>query len=413
MSQIYKRKKMLDIQNSELAGIKAIKIIGRIDGISSPILEKSIKDLATGGERKLLINMEGINYISSAGLRVFLSAQQTMSKAGGELILYKLSEQIFYIFKTAGFHKIFKIINDFDEISDFSSNSKKEHSIKSETIDNIKFKILESPVGIGKKQKFGNMEKLTHSEFSEADLISLSPDDLSYGIGLAALGEDYKDFKKYFGETAILNRNFFVYPAVKKPAVDYMLPLGDSSQIKYNFFTYNGFQGNFKYIISFEGVDGFVNSDNLFQAILKLTEGKLFGLVFFAESKGLWGMNLKQVPIIENQTKAGGSIFSENNFSNWFDFPVEDCDFNCILVGTGFVHNFSETPPSLKDYFAAKSNWHIHSVVFEKGIINRNIENFDEELKRITSELEPLKVVHLLEKTTLSTGCIGLVELED
>lgn len=403
---------MLDIQNTETAGVKTLKLIGRIDGISSPMLDKSIKDLAISGERQLIADLQDVNYISSAGLRVFLTAQQVMTKAGGELMLYNLNEQILSIFKTAGFTRIFKIINDISEISALNGVPQEEKQISNEIINNIKLKILRTNAKPEKATKLGNFEKLSKSEYSEADVVTLAPKELKYGIGLGALGDGYSDFKEFFGETAVINSNFFVYPAVKKQAVDYIIPPPDFSFIKYQFLNYLGFQGDFKYIINFEGVDGFVNSNDLFQALLKLNSSKFYGIVFFAESKGLWGMNLKQVPIVDNKSGIEDTIFSEKNFPNWLNFPVEASDFNSIIVGTGFIHNFTELPASLKDFFASNSNWHIHTAVFEKGIINRNIENFNEELSRIITELEPQKVVHLLGRSVLSSGCIGLIELE-
>ncbi|HPO62219.1 MAG TPA: STAS domain-containing protein [Candidatus Kapabacteria bacterium] len=404
---------MLDIQNTETAGVKTLKLIGRIDGISSPMLDKSIKDLAISGERQLITDLQDVNYISSAGLRVFLTAQQVMTKAGGELMLYNLNEQILSIFKTAGFTRIFKIIHDISEISALNGvSNEEEQQISNEIINNISFKILKTNAKPSETKKFGNFEKLSKSEYSEADVVTLAPKELKYGIGLGALGDGYTDFKDYFGETAVINCDFFVYPAVKKQAVDYIIPPPDFSFIKYQFLNFLGFKGDFKYIINFEGVNGFVNSNDLFQSILKLNNSKLYGIVFFAESKGLWGMNLKQVPIVDNKSGIEDSIFSEQNFPNWLNFPVEASDFNSIIVGTGFIHNFTELPVSLKDYFASNSNWHIHTAVFEKGIINRNIENFNEELNRILTELEPQKVVHLLGRSVLSSGCIGLIELE-
>ncbi len=403
---------MLDIQNTETDGVKTLKLIGRIDGISSPMLDKSIKDLAISGERQLIADLQDVNYISSAGLRVFLTAQQVMTKAGGELMLYNLNEQILSIFKTAGFTRIFKIINDISEISALNGVPQEEKQISNEIINNIKLKILRTNAKPEKATKLGNFEKLSKSEYSEADVVTLAPKELKYGIGLGALGDGYSDFKEFFGETAVINSNFFVYPAVKKQAVDYIIPPPDFSFIKYQFLNYLGFQGDFKYIINFEGVDGFVNSNDLFQALLKLNSSKFYGIVFFAESKGLWGMNLKQVPIVDNKSGIEDTIFSEKNFPNWLNFPVEASDFNSIIVGTGFIHNFTELPASLKDFFASNSNWHIHTAVFEKGIINRNIENFNEELSRIITELEPQKVVHLLGRSVLSSGCIGLIELE-
>ena len=207
---------MLDIQNTETAGVKTLKLIGRIDGISSPMLDKSIKDLAISGERQLITDLQKVNYISSAGLRVFLTAQQVMTKAGGELILYNLNEQIFNIFKTAGFTRIFKIINDISEISASNGVSKEEEKqISNKIINNISFKILKTNAKPEKTQKFGNFDKLSKSEYSEADVVTLAPKELKYGIGLGALGDGYNDFKEFFGETAVINSDFFVYPRSK------------------------------------------------------------------------------------------------------------------------------------------------------------------------------------------------------
>lgn len=66
--------------------------------------------------KKLAIDFVNVNYISSAGLRSVLVIAKEMSKNGGELILFSMSESIKDIFDMAGFSTIIKILKSKDEV---------------------------------------------------------------------------------------------------------------------------------------------------------------------------------------------------------------------------------------------------------------------------------------------------------
>ena len=77
---------------------------GRLDTVTAPDLEKELKE-SLDGVKELVLDFEKLEYISSAGLRVLLAAQKTMTKQG-EMKLIHVNETIMEIFEVTGFSDI-------------------------------------------------------------------------------------------------------------------------------------------------------------------------------------------------------------------------------------------------------------------------------------------------------------------
>lgn len=88
-------------------GITVLEISGRLDTTTAPELEKAIND---EGEalKNLVLDFKGVEYISSAGLRVLLTAQKKMN-AQGHMELTNVSEAVMDIFEMTGFADILEI----------------------------------------------------------------------------------------------------------------------------------------------------------------------------------------------------------------------------------------------------------------------------------------------------------------
>ena len=80
---------------------------GRLDTTTAPELEAALKD-ALDGATSLTLDLEKLEYISSAGLRVLLSAQKVMNKQG-EMKVVHVGETILEIFEVTGFSEILTI----------------------------------------------------------------------------------------------------------------------------------------------------------------------------------------------------------------------------------------------------------------------------------------------------------------
>ena len=84
-----------------------LSLEGRLDTTTAPELEKELKE-ALPGVTALTLDFEKLDYISSAGLRVLLSAQKIMNRQG-EMKLVHVGEVIMEIFEVTGFSDILTI----------------------------------------------------------------------------------------------------------------------------------------------------------------------------------------------------------------------------------------------------------------------------------------------------------------
>ena len=94
--------------NKELKGTElTIALEGRLDTTTAPQLESELNETIDKLTR-LVIDMEKLSYISSAGLRVLLKAQKIMNKQGSMLIK-NVNQEIKDIFEVTGFNDILNI----------------------------------------------------------------------------------------------------------------------------------------------------------------------------------------------------------------------------------------------------------------------------------------------------------------
>ena len=81
-----------------------IALEGRLDTLTAPELEKELNSALEGIE-KLTLDFADLEYISSAGLRVLLSAQKTMNNQG-EMVIRNANETVREVFEVTGFDEI-------------------------------------------------------------------------------------------------------------------------------------------------------------------------------------------------------------------------------------------------------------------------------------------------------------------
>lgn len=80
---------------------------GRLDTVTSPELESAIKE-SIDGAKELIMDFKDLEYISSAGLRVLLSAQKTMMQQGSMKVI-NVNDIVMEIFDVTGFGDILTI----------------------------------------------------------------------------------------------------------------------------------------------------------------------------------------------------------------------------------------------------------------------------------------------------------------
>ncbi len=95
--------------------IKIMIVDSKIDASSAKETENLLIGLVEEGNKKIICDFSQTDYVSSAGLRVFLLAAKRVKQVSGKLILFSLKERVLEVFETAGLVKLFQISSSEEE----------------------------------------------------------------------------------------------------------------------------------------------------------------------------------------------------------------------------------------------------------------------------------------------------------
>jgi anti-sigma B factor antagonist len=103
----------MEITTQEFKHCDLITIKGRIDSATAPQMAQALESANESGKYKLVIDMTGLEYMSSAGFRALLAAQRNSKKYNrGEVVLVSVPDRIREALELAGFTELFKTFDD-------------------------------------------------------------------------------------------------------------------------------------------------------------------------------------------------------------------------------------------------------------------------------------------------------------
>jgi anti-sigma B factor antagonist len=111
----------MEITEERRAEVLILRVIGKLDASTARALEDRILPLIVSSQGKLVVELSQLDYISSAGLRVFLLAAKRMDQAKGKMILCSLKDSVRQVFEIAGFSSFLNLAGSIEEaINNFS-----------------------------------------------------------------------------------------------------------------------------------------------------------------------------------------------------------------------------------------------------------------------------------------------------
>lgn len=100
----------MDLSISTENGKTRAKVTGRLDTTNSEEFEKKMAPLLEGGNPDIEMDCSELEYISSSGLRLFLTLQKSVNARGGKLVILNMQSAIKDIFNMTGFSRIMTIM---------------------------------------------------------------------------------------------------------------------------------------------------------------------------------------------------------------------------------------------------------------------------------------------------------------
>ena len=108
----------MNVETSHTGSTAVAAVSGRVDSANAKEVEEELSAIIDKGATGLVVDCGELNYISSAGLRVFLIAIRKTSAAGGGLALCRVPDHINEVLEISGFSRLAKVFDTVEEARD-------------------------------------------------------------------------------------------------------------------------------------------------------------------------------------------------------------------------------------------------------------------------------------------------------
>jgi anti-sigma B factor antagonist len=104
-----------NIDRRNIEDLEVIELNGELDAHTAPQLEESIRELIDLQRFKIIVNCTHLEYISSAGLGVFMAYIEDVRSLGGDIKLTNLKPKVYNVFDLLGFPTLYDILEREEE----------------------------------------------------------------------------------------------------------------------------------------------------------------------------------------------------------------------------------------------------------------------------------------------------------
>jgi len=105
----------MQIKEEKQNEVYIFKLDGRLDSNTSPAFEEKVADAIAKGAKQMVIDFEGLEYLSSAGLRVILKTTKDLKRLEGKLVLCSMADYVKEVFEISGFDSFLPITASRDD----------------------------------------------------------------------------------------------------------------------------------------------------------------------------------------------------------------------------------------------------------------------------------------------------------
>lgn len=102
----------MNVTVKELNRVDLVVVEGRVDSSTAPQLGEALDGQLSGGTKNVIVDLKGVEYMSSAGLRELVTALKRAKSSGGDVRLSEPSERVREVLELAGLDSIFQIYDD-------------------------------------------------------------------------------------------------------------------------------------------------------------------------------------------------------------------------------------------------------------------------------------------------------------
>ncbi|NLO02129.1 MAG: STAS domain-containing protein [Bacteroidales bacterium] len=371
---------------------------GRLDANRAGYLNDYIDRLVREGHYHISLDLSGIEYLSSAGIRTLVSQYKNLKAVNGHLSIPEMSGNVKQILDMVGISDMLG-----GERKIVSETEKEEAKLnRLEAYGFIFSRTTLSENGKTDIELYGYPEMIVKSDYKKEDARVVKSGINHFAIGLGAIGTSFDECKNRFGEYILTGKNVAYLPADGSKKPDYMVATGQLIVSLTELYGLH-FTGNFSYLIDFDpaNLKHSIGLGRLAETLLQMTDYDRMAFVMIAESGGLIGTSLNASPV------DGKKIFSFPEIKESVNFTTEPAHNKMLTLSVGFVFNDSNSDEErfLRPLLPGKSlKGHVHSSVFPYIPLKKTDIDLNETIEYLFNNSEIADILHLTNDIREITG---------
>ena len=377
----------------------------------------------------------------SGGIRVFNGLKREMKRRNGRIALSAVGEYPKKVLDMAGFTTVFDLFpTAADAVADIVKKRRNpslfnEIFYKNIVKNGVRFTIepgwMTAPPVLW---VLGDLNKVLYANISEADIRKKKFSEVTYSLGLGALGADVKEAMPLMGEMITLYGSMVWLPTDGNNTPDFLTPLDAASADVPVYTGYNiTLDGPFNEYFTLDTTDPRgISITDIYRAIFSSAQGRVssdhgvIALTIWGVLTSLASSGLKRAPVTGTGPEGGESIMAPSHVQEWIASDSGRTYAGDTLVSfgigidlTGDLSSFR--PENLSSLYyanplntgAAKQMYlHNHGVVF-RNIPYEPTLDLNTQVKKIVTDGEFADMRHLLDSTRLRKAKIGVSYIQD
>jgi len=359
---------------------------GRLDGTWSDHLAKALDELVRAGHDQLVLDMSGIVFVSSLGLRCLLTAYKRLKAVGGSFIVEQPTEAVREVLEMAGMAGMLLAAAPAAKAAAAAATAP---TVETFTRASVRGELHPQGTQGMRARLYGDPALLAEAAFTAANNTTLDVKPDLVALGLGAFGDHYEECQERYGEFLAVAGAAAYQPGDGSRTCDTLVTEGSyvpQVQSLYGL----ACTGSFTQLARFEPGEGLeqVSMGALAELVLELSGADLACLVIAGESAGLAGASLRRSPTaivpvnatvnatvnamantMASPTEPARSPLGFPEVRQWLSFTTEKAHVRASAVVCGVVAKSGTVPAALSPFLrplgaGSSVEGHLHAAAF-------------------------------------------------
>ncbi len=412
-------------------GVTMVGLDGRLDGFGAKEAAM-LPALAKGA--LVVLDCGALSYLSSAGVRLLLSAHKEAAGSGGALVLAAVQPFCASVLEMSGLTGMIPV---------FANVEQAVHELRGRAVTGVAGEVCDTPAGrfvfhpVGSGAAtidiLGDTANVIGCSITE-DLVADKPFfETEYSLGLGALGGAPEDYLPVMGEAIMVAGTMVWLPTDGNDTPDYMIPRKASTSVVLHTGFNASLRGGFNEFAEFAAPAGKpATIREIYRALFDLAKERRFdhrgviGLAMRAEIHEAFGAGITRSPLLANRPANGKPVTDPSNFSEWFesDATPRNQGTTALVCGAGAdlgsdlsrldqerLRRMFYINPANKG--AQNETLHNHAVFFTGAPPPGGSHDMDVEMRRVVDSAEFADMRHLLDQTTVTSALIAVSYVQE